>query len=418
MMIVWRRHSGRRLAVVLAALLSAPVAQAGGFYLSEIGTPGSLGTAGVANSTNTFGADSSWANPAGMTGLDQFTIFAGLQIVAPIQEFDPAVATKGGDDGGNAGETGAIPSFFLVKPLSENTRFGFSLVAPFGGGIDYGDDFVGRYSVQNAMLSGVALSPAIGYAINDRISIGGGASIALTMFEQEIAINQGTDPDGKVKMEDLDDWGVQPFLGLTIAQSDRSLWGIVYRAEMDVDLSGDLEFSGLTGPVSPEGDIDVGWDNPQWLEIGFRHRVSDEWIFFANADWQDWSAFSENVLAVSVGPGGVAAGTLERNWKDTWHIGFAAARKTGDNIASFGVSYDSSAVDDADRTFDLPVDETFKLSGSWSRIHGPKLAYAFGMTVAWAGDGKISQLSQGVLATGEFDTNLIILAGGTLAYRF
>ena len=52
--------------VVLFALLQA--AGAAGFYISEVGTPGSLGTAGVANPTNTFAADSAWANLAGMQG--------------------------------------------------------------------------------------------------------------------------------------------------------------------------------------------------------------------------------------------------------------------------------------------------------------------------------------------------------------
>ena len=48
-------------------------------------------------------------------------------------------------------------------------------------------------------------------------------------------------PDGKAKLEDLDDWGYQPFLGLTYAFSDRVMLGVVYRAEMDVDLEGDVE---------------------------------------------------------------------------------------------------------------------------------------------------------------------------------
>ncbi|MGB5735253.1 MAG: hypothetical protein WBM40_12520, partial [Thiohalocapsa sp.] len=34
-----------------------------GFYLTEVGTPGSLGTAGAANPTNTVSADASWTNP-------------------------------------------------------------------------------------------------------------------------------------------------------------------------------------------------------------------------------------------------------------------------------------------------------------------------------------------------------------------
>jgi long-subunit fatty acid transport protein len=43
---------------------------AAGFYISEVGTPGSLGSAGVINPTNTYSADAAWTNPAGMTGLD------------------------------------------------------------------------------------------------------------------------------------------------------------------------------------------------------------------------------------------------------------------------------------------------------------------------------------------------------------
>jgi len=48
-------------------LLSTQAAYAAGFYISEQGTPASVGTAGVANPTNTFTADAAWTNPAGMT---------------------------------------------------------------------------------------------------------------------------------------------------------------------------------------------------------------------------------------------------------------------------------------------------------------------------------------------------------------
>jgi long-subunit fatty acid transport protein len=58
---------------ILAASLLAVTSTAlgAGFYSPSVGTPGSLGTAGVANPTNTRGADASWTNPAGMTGIDQ-----------------------------------------------------------------------------------------------------------------------------------------------------------------------------------------------------------------------------------------------------------------------------------------------------------------------------------------------------------
>jgi len=59
-----------------------------GFYSPSIGTPGSLGTAGVANPTNTRGADASWTNPAGMTGIDQQHILSGLQVILPSVKFN------------------------------------------------------------------------------------------------------------------------------------------------------------------------------------------------------------------------------------------------------------------------------------------------------------------------------------------
>jgi len=96
---------------------------AAGFYITEIGTPGSLGTAGAANPTNTFHADSAWTNPAGMTGLDEDVITACLQVVVPKVEFDPSVAEAGGEDGGNAGKAIPIPSFFYVNKLSRTGRY-------------------------------------------------------------------------------------------------------------------------------------------------------------------------------------------------------------------------------------------------------------------------------------------------------
>ena len=107
-------------------------ASAGAFYITEIGTPGSLGTAGAANPTNTFTADSSWTNPAGMTGLDHDEILGGVQAVLPKINFDADLAEKGGGNGGQVGIRSAIPSLFAVKKLSDRGRLGFSIVAPMG----------------------------------------------------------------------------------------------------------------------------------------------------------------------------------------------------------------------------------------------------------------------------------------------
>ena len=92
---------GKTITTAVAVLTTQSVLAAG-FYISEVGTPLSLGTAGVANPTNTYSADSSWTNPAGMTGLKQSSIIAGLQAISPNIQFDSSNAStaNGGNDGG------------------------------------------------------------------------------------------------------------------------------------------------------------------------------------------------------------------------------------------------------------------------------------------------------------------------------
>jgi len=414
------KRTGRGLLLAVSAGLGTQNAPAAGFYLSEVGSPASLGTGGVANPTNTFGADAAWTNPAGMTGLDEDQIFAGFQAVIPKVEFDSSTATAGGSDGGNAGNAAFIPSLFYVNKLNDRTRLGISLVAPQGGGVNYGDDFVGRYQTSKAQLAAVGISPSVGFRVNDRLSVGAGVSIIYTKFEQNIAINQaalagpGT-PDGKVRIEDATDWGYQPFLGLTWQATDRALLGVVYRAEADVDLEGDVNFRNLVIPKPGLNEVDISWNNPQWLEAGLTYQLSDKNFLFLNGGWQDWSEFSDNQLEFA---GGTVA-TLDRQWDDTWHAGIAFAHlERQENGYTVGFSYESSPVENEHRTFDLPVDEIYKLSGAYFWTGSKQLDYSLGATLYMIGDAEIDLVTQGVRAAGKFDSNYILFLGGTVRYRF
>jgi hypothetical protein len=52
-----KTYLGITSGLLFSFLLTIQGANAAGFYLSEYGTPGSTGTAGVANPTNNFGTD-------------------------------------------------------------------------------------------------------------------------------------------------------------------------------------------------------------------------------------------------------------------------------------------------------------------------------------------------------------------------
>jgi len=422
------------LRTILAASLFAATGSAlgAGFYSPTIGTPGSLGTAGVANPTNTRGADASWTNPAGMTGIDQQHVIAGAQVVLPslkfsaksVQNNSVLPALQGpviGDNGGNAGDIASIPSFFYVKPISDRVRFGFSSTAPLGGGVDYGSDFVGRYTIRDVSLAGVALTPSVSYKVTDKLSLGAGVSVIYTTLEQSIAIRQGApDPalDGRVKFEGLDDWAAHGVLGLTYAFTDRLLLGVVYRSEADVDLKGDVRYKDLRNPsLAPllPSSVKISWTNPQTLEAGLRYRLDDKTQLYVNAGWQDWSEFSNNVLSF----GDDRVQTLDRNWDDTWHAGIAGVYLLSPrSLVSIGFSYESSPVKDKHRTLDFPVDEQWKLSAAYGWIQSDNLSFSVGATLSFVGDAPLEQTAQRVTVRGDYDNNFLAILGGTLRYNF
>jgi len=418
------------LAAVLLAITNA--ALGAGFYAPSIGTPGSLGTAGVANPTNTRFADAAWTNPAGMTGMDRQSVLSGLQVALPSLKFKAKSVQNNsvlpglqgpvqGDNGGNAGQVAPIPSFFYVRPLSERARFGFSTSAPLGGGVDYGSNFVGRYAIRDVSLAGVALTPSFAYRVTDKLSLGAGVSVLYSAMEQRIAIRQGPpDPalDGTVKFENLDDWGFQGILGLTYEFSDHLLLGVVYRSEADVDLEGDVKFKNLRNPeLAPllPSHVKVSWTNPQWLEAGLRYTLNDKIILFGNLGWQDWSEFSKNVLSFENG----TVAESDRNWDDTWHAGIAMAYVLSPaSYVSAGISYESSPVKDRYRTLDFPVDEMWRLSASYAWKHSDSLAFSLGATLALVGDAPLEQTAQRVTVRGDYDKNIVAFVGGLLRYDF
>jgi long-chain fatty acid transport protein len=389
----------------------------GGFYITEIGTPGSLGTAGASNPTNTITADAAWTNPAGMTGISGDHFLLGTQVVAPEITFDSDVAEAGGNDGGNAGFTSAIPSFFAVKKLSERARAGFSVVAPLGGGVRYSRKFVGRYAAQKAVLSGLSISPAVGYRVNDRLSLGAGLSFIYTRFDENIAVLQPGTEDARVRFDGLDDWGVQGYTGLTFKINDRTLFGAVYRSKSDANPKGDVNFNNFSGPEPSADSVKISWDYPQLLRVGVRHELSEGNFLVADADWEDWSDFSKNQLAFDGGSVNPTA-VLDRQWKDTYHVGIGYIRVRAGHVFSAGVGYDSSVVSDKNRTIDLPLDDQLKFSTAygWESKTGSK--FALGATLLYGGEAEVDQTAQGLRFAGDFDRNYILFVGGSLFYPF
>ena len=416
-----RRWRGIRIFAATVVLVATPLApvSAAGFYISSVGSPGSLGTAASANVTNDWGPDATWANPAGLTGIGERRVMtASGQLLIPFAEFDPSVGTGGGDDGGDIADPALIPSFFFAQRLNDDWAFGFGVSALQGGGVDYGENFVGRYGAIDVTLTGLAATWSVGHQLTDKLSWGIGGSLVQTVYEQTIAVNQGQFDDGRVAFRDLDDVGVQGIFGLQYEFTDRFMFGATYRSEFDANLEGNVKFRNIVIPGVPNRrNLDVDWTNPQWIEAGFRYVTGRGHAFFISGNWQEWSEFSQNQLTIDTDRNNIVQ-TLERDFDDTWSLGIGYATKTDTSDGfSVGLRYESSPVDDDKRTVDLPFDESWQVSASYGRYKPDgSSGWSVGTTLAFFDDAEVDQTAQNTRFAGKYDDNIVAFVG--LNFRF
>ena len=174
-----------KLATFCGVAAAAP-AWAGGLYLYEIGTA-DVGLAAAGYAARAQDASTAFTNPAGMTRLKKRELQVGAQpLYANVKfnpdsrtDFEPTIKGIKGPLSGDDGDASAwIPSAgtFFVTPLSPNLSFGFSIAGNFGSGLDYGDDWVGRYYLKDVLMQGITLAPALAYRINDQFSVGASLS--------------------------------------------------------------------------------------------------------------------------------------------------------------------------------------------------------------------------------------------------
>ena len=362
-------------AFLSAALSILPVfaisAQAAGLWAYELGTH-DMGTASAGRGALAKDASVALFNPAGMTELNRSQLFSGTVGVWLKTEFDVEQSTFGGGDGGNAGDLIPTASFSYVYSVNPKIKLGIGAVSFFGLGIDYDDDWAGRYFAQEASFLTFAVLPAMAYRFNDWLSLGGGATILYAELDQKTAVNnQITDgagfPDGLIEVDD-EDVGYGFNLGAFIKPRENMRFSATYRSEVEVEFNVKPDISGL-GPnfqallntlgITSE-KLDLEMQLPQELLVSGYFDVTDKLALAASVGWQNWSEFGNTTVTVrSSNP---TSFTEDRNFNDTWHAAIGARYRFAEPwLWSVGFAYDSSPVDDKDRTVDMPLDRQIRI---------------------------------------------------------
>jgi long-chain fatty acid transport protein len=378
--------------ITLIALI-ASLSHAGGLYLYELGNP-EVGLAAAGWSARAQDAATVFTNPAGMTRLQKSELLVGVQPLYLHAEFSPDSNTSTSGSDGDASTWLPAGGVYYVHNLRPKLKIGVSAVGYFGLGLEYEKDWVGRYYVQEVKLQALGVQPALAYQVTDWLSFGAGVVALYGVLDEKVAVNNigPNQPDGKLKIEDSD-WTYQANLGVLVEPRKGTRIGLTYLSEGDLKFKDEPDFSnlgpGLEAILRAKGLLDaelkIDFTMPQALMLSGYHELSDRLAIMGNLGWQDWSEFGK--VGITVASEDTSSLTVDRNYKDTWHVAFGAQYRVADPwLLSGGIAYDSSMMDDKDRTPDLPLGEAWRF-GLGARYDWSKnLAFGLGYTFLWSGD--------------------------------
>ncbi len=406
-------------------VVAAPSTWGAGLWMYEIGTP-NMGTASAGRGAIAKDASVASVNPAGMTKLDRSQLLVSSVGLFSDSKFKVDSATFGGGDGRNNQDFTPAGSFNYVYSATSNLKIGITAASYFGAGSDYDDDWAGRYYILEGKFTTFAFIPGIGYRVNKWLSLGGGVGVLYANFKNKAAINnQLTDPgfpDGKIELED-DDVGYLINLGTLIEPRDDTRFSVNYRSEVEFEFKDDPDLKGL-GPkleslLNPDREVKLEKTLPQTIVLSGYHDLTDKLALVASVAWQDWSEFGQT--GVTVEASDTKSFEDDNHFKDTWHASIGAQyRIAGAWLWSVGFAYDSSPLDDEDRTPDFPMDRQIRLGTGLQYDWSEDITVGAAYTYIDTGDAEIDWEGRPLLGDikGDHDPNHIHAFALNLIWRF
>ena len=441
----------RRVAAAITTLcaLGAGHAQGAGFALQENSGSG-LGNAYAAGATLTEDVSGMWSNAATLSKRTRMEAAAALHIITPSIKFHDggSIAAFGqplGTNGGNAGDTAAVPNMYIAVPINRQWVFGLGVNAPFGLVTEYDGDFIGRYQGIKSDVKTINVNPAISWQATPNFAIGvglnwqhidaeltnkvnysgaiataaqqaaAGGQIPAGLVPTIIAATPGLDTSAKVDGDD-DAWGWN--IGVLWDVSPTTRVGASYRSEIKYDVRGNASFDNptvtvppalapvvgvLTGAINTTRLYNSGVSSditlPAIVNVSFYSQINPRWDVMADVQWTGWSSIKDLTFSRTDGTGVLS--TTPENFDDSWRVSVGANYRHNDRwLFRGGIAFDQSPVNTHDRTPRLPDDDRWWISFGAQYKFSPQLKFDAGFTYITSKEASISQNAGNAAAFG------------------
>jgi long-chain fatty acid transport protein len=280
-------------------------------------------------------------------------IYAASDFTTPSQSF-------GGSQTSSNSSALAIPAAYYARPINSDLTFGISLTVPSGLGSDPGDSTPARYVLEKWSLGYVSLTPAVGYRLTDKLSVGFGLNLNYALYDYQTAVFNGPgQPDGKMELRD-GNFGLAYQLGILYELSPATRFGVSYGSSSTSTFTSTPSLTGLTpqreaalGTGIRNSNVTLTSEFPQHLGAGTWHQFADGKSVTLDLLWVNFNRFGLSSATLGSESIEVNNARYQNIWGATTGINWPVNEKW---TLRAGAAYVSSGVDSENRTFALRLD--------------------------------------------------------------
>jgi long-chain fatty acid transport protein len=288
----------------------------GGFENTAIGMKGMSmgnGLTGIADD-----ASAVYYNPGGLAFHEKGTWNAEVYTYFSYTSFK----YKANSVNDESNEVFIIPGFFISKTL-DNWAFGFGHYTPYAGGGTKYDDFQNTTFDLEVSAAFPAVTSAIAYKINTKLSVGMGISMYMGIMESKV---------GQLSFEgEFDEAyaGYGGHVGILYKPSEDLSVGFTARSEVPIKMDGTEETAGV------ENDSETEFTFPYSFDIGIGYKPDTKLTLGFILSYRFYSDMDEMTFKTA----GIKREELTY-YKDIWFAGIGIEYKIKSDLAlKAGVKY-------------------------------------------------------------------------------
>jgi len=318
-----------KFTLVLCILAMASFSTFGGGYQVRLQGQKQTGIGLIGTPLN-FGASSIFYNPGALTMIKQKYNFSlgvsGIQSNHVFQKENTNIISR-------TDNPLSTPFYaYGSGKITENLTAGIGVYTPFGSSANWGDDWEGRYLIQEISLQAIFIQPTISYKFCDFFSLGAGFIFSTGTVELNKAIDPGTNANVNLNGSataigyNIGAYFI-PFKGFT--------FGIDYRSEIEMKVEGgDATFEvpqSLSGEIPAQNKFDATLPMPANLDFGLAYQFNEKLTLAFEVNWVMWSTYDSLIFTFEKA-GDKLNSRNPREYKDSWIVRLGGEYKLNNKL--------------------------------------------------------------------------------------